>query len=316
MKLTLNKVLSFLEGKHIAYEILNDQPQLREKEFQLASIKNKISNGFYYLNAEFMHELAGISDSLILTNATDIKDRSNIYLVVKNPQLVHYKVSTLFEKLPQPGIHPTAIVDPGAEVSQEAYIGPYCVLGKCKILSGVCLMGNVTVNDGTLIMSNTLIEQNCVLGARGMAWIWDDDGSRVMQPQLGGVTIGENCLIGTDVTVVRGSLSENTVIGDGCVIAHGTKIGHGCTIRKFVHMANNVSLAGNVLLEDRVFRGSASVISSNVVVREGCIVGAGTVISKTIDESYATIAGVPGRIIKRNNFESKPAGAPRPFKSK
>ncbi|MBL0339983.1 MAG: hypothetical protein IPP71_03135 [Bacteroidetes bacterium] len=62
--------------------------------------------------------------------------------------------------------------------------------------------------------------------------------------------------------------------------------------------------------------GSGCVVSSNVKIGEGCIVGAGAVVHKSIEENYCTVAGVPATIIKRNNFESKPKGAPRPFRSK
>ncbi|HMT27869.1 MAG TPA: DapH/DapD/GlmU-related protein, partial [Bacteroidia bacterium] len=154
------------------------------------------------------------------------------------------------------------------------------------------------------------------IGARGMAWIWDEDGERVMQPQTGGVIIEEDCILGTGIAIVRGSLSENTIIGKGTVMAHGTKIGHGCVVGQHVHFANNVSLAGNAILGDRVFLGSGCVVSSNVKIGEGCIVGAGAVVHKSIEENYCTVAGVPATIIKRNNFESKPKGAPRPFRSK
>jgi UDP-3-O-[3-hydroxymyristoyl] glucosamine N-acyltransferase len=131
---------------------------------------------------------------------------------------------------------------------------------------------------------------------------------------LGGVIIEEDCVLGSDISIVRGSLTENTVIGKGTVMAHGTKIGHGCKVGSYVHFANNVSLAGNCIISDRVFLGSACVVSSNVFLPTGCILGAGSVLNKSIEEEFVTLIGVPARVIKKNNFESKPNGAPKPFK--
>jgi acetyltransferase-like isoleucine patch superfamily enzyme len=83
-----------------------------------------------------------------------------------------------------------------------------------------------------------------------------------------------------------------------------------------VHLANNVSLAGNAIIEERVFLGSASVVSPNVRVSKGNIIGAGAVVTKTFVQENVTLAGVPAKIIALNNFEKKPSGAPKPFKTK
>jgi len=172
----------------------------------------------------------------------------------------------------------------------------------------------VVIEDNVILKKNSFIDSNSVIGAAGLAWIWDSNGNRIIQPQLGGVIIGEDCILATDVTIVRGSLSENTNIGTGTVIAHGTKIGHGSIINDHVHIANNVSIAGNANVGERCFLGSACVISSNITIADNCIVGAGAVVAKNVTENYVTLAGVPAKIIKRSNYEDKPKGAPKPFK--
>jgi serine acetyltransferase len=45
-------------------------------------------------------------------------------------------------------------------------------------------------------------------------------------------------------------------------------------------------------------------------------VGAAALVTKNFEEEYLTLAGVPAVIIKRNNFETKPNGAPQPYKTK
>lgn len=287
-----------------------------EKRFALSSTKHKVENGVYYLISDYKQEAESIKNSVILVDYRPEQSDSNTYIKVMNPQLIHYKISATFEKKVVPGIHPTAIIHPKAQISKSAYIGPYCIIGDCIIGENVSLLGHITINDDVVIKQNTVIEANSLIGARGMAWIWDENGERIMQPQLGGVIIEEDCLLGSDISIVRGSLSENTTVGRGTVMAHGTKIGHGSQIGKHVHLANNVSLAGNAQIGDRVFLGSACVVSPNVFIAEGCIVGAGSVVNKSVHEKYATIVGVPGQVIKKDNFEYKPKGAPKPFKSK
>lgn len=317
MVLSFSDLINYLKSNQFEFYIPTNNNLDADIKFQFASLKAIIPYGFYFFEGMFNNFNKEIKNSLIITNADVKDDFINTYVIVKNPQLLHYELASYFSNNhKKEGIHETAIVSPNAKVSEKAYIGPFCILEDCEIEAGVELLSCVTVRDNVLIKENTIIEGNSVIGARGMAWIWKDDGTRIMQPQIGGVIIESNCIIGTDITIVRGSLNENTIIGSNTIIAHGTKIGHGCIIGKNVHTANNVSLAGNAHIGERTFLGSACTISSNVTIAANCIVGAGAVVSKSVDQEYATIVGIPGKVIKINNFENKPKGVPKPFKKK
>lgn len=314
----LSEILQFLNNQNIPYNLVGDAANVDATSLQFASTKHKIPNGCYYATQDYVGEVADVTNSVIITNAKKevLQKGSNLYILVEKPQLVHYKLAATKAAAPKKGIHPTALVSLNAKVSPTAYIGPYCILEDCEIKDGVQLLNNVIIRDKVSIGEQTVIEGNSVIGARGMAWIWGEDGERVIQPQMGGVIIGAHCIIGTDISIVRGSLTENTIIGDGTIIAHGTKIGHGSRIDKHVHMANNVSLAGNAHIGTRTFLGSACVISSNVSIAANCIVGAGAVVNKSNDIEFATLVGVPAKILNIDNFSRKPKGAPKPFKNK
>ncbi|MAZ72137.1 MAG: UDP-3-O-(3-hydroxymyristoyl) glucosamine N-acyltransferase [Flavobacteriaceae bacterium] len=312
------QILEFLGTEQITFEIEGDTSYFEDKPLRFASTKNKVEFGCYYLTQDYIFQSTTIKKSIVLTDASlkEIsKGTNNVFVWVENPQRVHYKIAARFAEKMKNGIHSTAIVSENASVDPTAYIGPYCVLEACKIEAGVQLLNNVIVRDNVIIGARTVIEGNSVIGARGMAWIWDEDGKRVIQPQLGGVHIGSDCIFGTDITIVRGSLSENTVVGSGTIMAHGTKIGHGSIIGAFVHMANNVSLAGNAHIGTRTFLGSACVISSNVRIAANCIVGAGAVVNKSNDIAFATLVGVPAKILEKDNYLKKSKGVPKPYKN-
>jgi UDP-3-O-[3-hydroxymyristoyl] glucosamine N-acyltransferase len=314
MNFTLAEIISLIKNNGYFISIEGKYQHLLDSKYTLASIKNKIDHGLYYLSNEYISEAGSIFNSVILIDDDKINNPSNIYIKVNNPQLANYKIALSKETITISGIHPTALIDKDAVINTSAHIGPYCIIGKCVIEANVSLLGHITINDNVIIKKNTIIEANSIIGARGMAWIWDEEGERIMQPQLGGVIIEENCILGSDISIVRGSLNENTTIGKGTIIAHGTKIGHGCIVGGLVHMANNVTLAGNANIGERVFLGSGCVVSSNIKIAEGCIIGAGSVVIKSVTEKYATIAGVPGKIINITNFKNKPLGVPKPFK--
>ncbi len=315
-KISIQELFAFLDEHKVAYKIGSSYMPDEKIRFRLASLRHIIPNGIYYIAGSGAEDVTRIRESVIFTGSGSFTPGNNLIIQVSNPQLIHYRLAQITQSAAEPLVHATAIIHPRAVIAKSAHIGPYCVLGECVIGDNVVLQNSITINDNCRIGANTIIESNTVVGARGMAWIWDDDGTRVMQPQSGGVIIEEDCIIGTGIAIVRGSLTENTIIGKGTVMAHGSKVGHGCIVGAMVHFANNVSLAGNAVIGDRVFLGSGCVVSSNVRIGEGCIVGAGAVVHKSIDETYCTVAGVPAAIIRRNNFENKPKGAPKPFRNK
>ena len=222
-------------------------------------------------------------------------------IVVSHPQRAFYLLMQRFFAAPaaaETSVHPTAVVASGARIGAGSVIGPYCVVGDATIGAGCRLDSHVVVKDGCVVGDRVTIESHSTVGATGVAWVWDpDSGERIVQPQIGGTRIGNDCFIGTDVTVVRGSVNEVTSLGDGCVVAHGTKIGHGCVIGADVHFANNVSIAGNCRLGDRAFLSAASVLRPRIVLARGVVVGAGAVVTRDVDVEGVVVSGVPARLM-------------------
>ncbi|WP_299228835.1 hypothetical protein [uncultured Psychroserpens sp.] len=304
----LKHIIDFLEKDTIQYEVINANDSVNVFP---ASLKHIIKNGLYYIVGDATNLASNIEQSIVITDTAF--NTQNTLIIVENPQLVHYKICTLFATKADPEIHKTAIIHPEATIGDHVSIGPYCVIGKCKIEDHVILESHVVVKDNSVIKKYVFIDSHSCIGAPGLAWIWDNNGERVRQPQLGGVIIEAYCHLATDVTIVRGSLSESTTIGKSTVIAHGTKIGHGAIIGAHVHMANNVSLAGNAVIGDRSFLGSACIISSNITIPQNTIVGAGAMVNKNFTDAYCTLAGIPAKVIKTENYKHKPKGAPKPF---
>jgi UDP-3-O-[3-hydroxymyristoyl] glucosamine N-acyltransferase len=265
---------------------------------KFCSIKKIEEAGLYYLTAAVEGEVAEIKNSIIISNQIiPALENYNSFLIVNDPQLAYYRLCRIFFRDHQAyGIHSTAIIHPEAVIDSDVYIGPYSIIGKCIINKGAKIHPHVVIYDHSILGQNVTVEAGSYIGATGVAWIWDKNGERVIQPQVGGVLIGNDCFIGTDVTIVRGSLNEFTEIGHHTLIAHGTKIGHGVKIGAYCHLANNVSIAGSAVIGDRCFLGAASVVSSNIMLSEDIIVGAGAVVINHFNAKGVVIAGVPAKI--------------------
>lgn len=305
----LSAILQHLREQNIDFSILNSNDDLSVFP---ANFKKIISNGLYHITHGVDFDFKKIKDSVIVTDKAFETD--NTLIIVDHPQLVHYRLTNLFEKTSPRSIHPTAIIDPEAEIGENVNIGPYSIIGKCIIKDHVYIASHVVIHDKVFIDSHSYIDSQSVIGPEGLAWVWDKEGNRVKQSQLGGVIIEKNCHLATDITIVRGSLAEDTIVGEGTVIAHGSKIGHGTKIGKHVHMANNVSIAGNTTLGDRSFYGSGCVIPPNIKIGANNIVGAGAVVNKSFEKEYLTLVGVPAKVLRENSHLVKAKGTPTPFK--
>lgn len=304
---SVDDILAALDALGLAFTVhgRRDVGPLR-----FCSLFAQVARGLYFWEGEgaasFEHE------DIVVLAARRLPGPIACQIEVSHPQRAFYLLMRhFFAPAPaaETAIHPTAVVDPRARIGAGTVIGPYCVIGDCRIGAGCHLDSHVVVKDGCEVGDRVTIESHSTVGATGVAWVWDAaSGERIVQPQIGGARIGDDCFIGTDVTVVRGSVNEVTSLGDGCVVAHGTKIGHGCVIGAHVHFANNVSIAGNCRLGDKTFLSSASVLRPRIALARGVVVGAGAVVTRDVELEGVVVSGVPARIM---DAKASHAGVPK-----
>lgn len=307
-KINVKEIISALNELKIDYSLYNIDGS---EDLKFCSLKKIEKNGFYYFEGDA--GLAGnFSGSIFLAKVQLDKQKIGT-IVVDQPQVVFYKLMRYFFHDPEgieTGMHETVVIDKAARIHESAYIGPFCVIGKAIIGPGARLHSHVAVFDKSEIGKGVIIEPHSTIGATGVAWVWDPEtGQLVVQPQIGGVKIGDGCFLGSDVSIVRGSVNEITTIGQNCMIAHGSKIAHGCIIGNKVHLANNVSLAGTVTIGDRSFLGAASVICSGISLAPDTIVAAGAVVVENVDIPHQILMGVPakGRPANKKKMRGIPA---------
>ena len=304
---SLEQILAALDGLGLDFVL---QRRRDVGPLRFCSTFAQEAHGLYFWEGDgepdFEH-----SDIVVLT-ARPLPGDIACQIELSHPQRAFYLLMRHFfatAASAETAIHPTAVIAPGARIGAGTVIGPYCVIGDCEIGAHCHFDSHVVVKDRCVVGDRVTIESHSTIGATGVAWVWDPHtGERVIQPQIGGVRIGNDCFIGTDVTVVRGSVNEITSLGEGCVVAHGTKIGHGCVIGAHVHFANNVSIAGNCRLGDRTFLSSASVLRPRIALARGVVVGAGAVVTRDVELEGVVVSGVPARLM---DTKASRAGVPK-----
>jgi UDP-N-acetylglucosamine acyltransferase len=150
-------------------------------------------------------------------------------------------------------IHPTAIVDPGAQIGAEVEIGPYSIISAGAVIGEKCVIQSHVVIEGSMKMgAGNFVGHGAVLGAAPQ-----DLG---FKPEIkSGVEIGQGNVIREHCTIHRGATEgSNTVVGDGNFLMVGAHLGHDCRIGNGVVIVNSCLLAGHVRIDDRAFIGGGS----------------------------------------------------------
>lgn len=152
-------------------------------------------------------------------------------------------------------IHETAIVADGAQIADDAVIGPYCTVSAlAEIGSGTELVSHVVVEGKTSIGAGCRVSPFAVLGGRTQ-----DLKFKGGQP---GVKIGDNNTIREYVTINAATNDDDyTTVGNDCHILAYSHIAHCCHIGNGVVIVNACQVAGHVVIEDRAtIEGSVGIV--------------------------------------------------------
>lgn len=166
-------------------------------------------------------------------------------------------------------IHPTAVIEEGAQIATSAKIGPFCIVsGKAKIGENVELISNVTVMNETTIGEGTKVFPGAVLGAGPQ-----DHGNEFNDGMK--LIIGKNNIIRENVTMQCGTPKESmiTTVGDGCMFMVNSHVAHDCEVGNHVIMTNNAVIGGHVRLADNVIIGGNSAVHQFVRIGRAAMVG-------------------------------------------
>ncbi len=186
-------------------------------------------------------------------------------------------------------IHPTAVIDSGAELGDDVEVGPYCVIG-----------GGVTIKDGARLKSHVVIEGNTTIGSGCQIFPFASLGTQTQDLKYRGaetkVEIGDGTTIREYVTVNSGTNEgEVTHIGDGCHIMAYVHVAHACNVGNGVIMANCATLAGDVTVEDQAIIGGLAAVHQFTRVGRMCMVGGLTRVSQDC-LPYMIVVGIPAEV--------------------
>ena len=266
----------------------------------------------FLANPRYRRFLGSTAASAVVLDAAAAAACPVAALVGPNPYAAFARIAASLNPQPgiAPGVHPSAVVAPGAQlaasthvgalasiatgcqIGEHAVVGPGCVLERdASVGAGSRLVARVTLYHGVCIGKRCLLHAGVVIGADGFGVARDEEGW-VKVPQLGGVRIGDDVEIGANTTIDRGSIGD-TVIEDGVKLDNQIQVGHNVRIGAHTAIAGCTGISGSTTIGKRCLIGGAVGFAGHLEVADEVIVTGLSFVSRSIDRPGVYSSGLP-----------------------
>lgn len=212
------------------------------------------------------------------------------------------------------GIHPSAVIDPSAELGENVSVGPLAVIsagakiGAGSVIGPHCFVGQdaelgqgaflremVSIGARARIGDRFIAQPGARIGGDGFSFVtpemsgvevarqtMSDAGQTKAQAwarihSLGAVEIGDDVEIGANTTIDNGTV-RSTQIGNGTKIDNLVQVGHNVRVGRDCLLCGQAGIAGSTVIGDNVVLGGQTGVADNLTIGDGVISGAGTMI--------------------------------------
>jgi len=218
------------------------------------------------------------------------------------------------------GIHPTAVIAPGAKLSRGVAIGAHTVIEDGAVIAQGCVLyancyvgaesrlgvncliyPQVVLREKVSLGNRVIIHSGTVIGSDGYGYV-TVDGKHMKIPQVGGVLIEDDVEIGANVTIDRARFGK-TIIGEGTKIDNLVQIAHNVIIGKHCLIVAQAGISGSTRIGNNVILAGQAGIVGHVEIGDGAVVAAQSGVSRSI-KAGEQVFGSPAQPIKiafRNN---------------
>jgi UDP-3-O-[3-hydroxymyristoyl] glucosamine N-acyltransferase len=209
-------------------------------------------------------------------------------IVTPDPYLYYARLSQWWaaqEPTDLPGVHPSAVVEPGARIADGVSIGALSVIGRGAVIGeGTRIAARVTVGERCVIGARGIVHSGVVIGADGFGFaphVVDGEQRWEKIAQLGAVRIGDDVEIGANTCIDRGAL-DDTVIEDGVKLDNLIQIGHNVRVGAHSAMAGCVGVAGSARIGRHCTFGGGAIVLGHLELADHVHVTAASVVSRSI----------------------------------
>ena len=265
----------------------------------IATIQNA-SNGCisFLANPKYKQYLSSSSASAIIVSPEYSEDLKTSGIISDDPYAAYAIISSLFNSHLNPYsnkdnsffVHETSSIHDSAIIGPNVYIGPNCKIGENSIVhANSSLVMNVEIGK------NSIVHFNSVLGSDGFGYAPGKDGYIKIE-QLGKLIIGDEVEIGAGCTIDRGAI-ENTEIHNGVKLDNQVHIAHNVILGKNSAIAASCAIAGSTKIGKNLQMGGLSGILGHLEISDDVLIGAHTLITKSINKPGNYVGIMPAQDI-------------------
>lgn len=280
MALRLGEIVAALGG-----ELHGDEGQIIER---LAPLATAGPEALAFLShPKYIKELAASHAACVIVSSAmaEAARARGAFIATPDPYLYFAQLTQLWRSHHAPAqgprIHPSAVIDPSAQIADTARIGALCVVERgASIGEHTVLKSRVTVSEDCVIGARCLLHPGVVIGADGFG-LAPHAGAWVKIEQLGAVRIGDDVEIGANTCIDRGAL-DDTVIEDGVKLDNLIQIGHNVHVGRNTAMAGCVGVAGSARIGAGCTLGGGAIVLGHLELADGVHVSAASVVTRSI----------------------------------
>lgn len=246
----------------------------------VATLEKAQNNHLSFLsNSKYKSALKTTKAGIVILSKVDSSAYDGNRLIAKDPYLSFAKIANLFQDSHNSnnsslGIHNITVIATSAKIGQNVSIGPYCTIGEnvvisrdtvldshvviendCVIGSGCWLKSQVMVSHACQLGDRVILHPGVVIGADGFGLARDVNGW-IKVPQLGAVRVGDDCEIGANTTIDRGTIDDTVLEND-------------------VRLDNQIQIAHNVRIGAHTVMAGCSAVAGSAKIGKNCLIGGG-----------------------------------------
>ena len=263
----------------------------------IATIQNASSGCISFLaNPKYKKFLKESSASAIIVSPELSIRLETPGIIAEDPYAAYAIISSMFTKHRNPYsdksisyfVHETAEVHDSVIIGPNVYVGPECKIGRNSIVhANSSLVMNVEIGQ------NTIIHFNSILGSDGFGYAPQKDGYIKIE-QLGKLIVGDNVEVGAACTIDRGAI-DNTEIHNGVKLDNQVHIAHNVILGENSAIAASCAIAGSTIIGKNLQMGGLSGILGHLNIADNVLIGAHTLITKSIDKPGNYVGIMPAQ---------------------
>ncbi len=281
----LKKIASLLNGEIIG----NHDIEITG----VSGIKEAQKGDIIFISAKrYVKDLSGCRASCVIVKEP-ITDIDITQLKVSNPYFAFAKLLEYFYVEPQEpigisknaivsdkakiaegvSIFPFSYISDGVSIGAGTFIYPFVFIGENTTIGEKCIIyPHVTLREGVKVSNRVIIHSGSVIGSDGFGYVFEE-GRHYKIPQVGGIIIGDDVEIGSNVSIDRAT-TGNTIVGKGTKIDNLVQIAHNVKIGNNSIIVAQVGIGGSTEIGDYVTLAGQVGVSDHTKIESETMIGA------------------------------------------